>query len=452
MLMAKLGWTDHLQAVIVPVLVSAFGVFFMRQYLVTGACPTSCSRPAGSTAARTLRTCTGTSCCRPPGRPRRCSACSRSWQTWNDFFWPLRRADPGEPDRAGRAVHAGQRLRTPTTRSCSTGTALATLPLLLVFVAVRPADHRRHHGRSGQGMTDRSPAQATADGWSGSRPASSGAPPPPRTRSRARPPRTAAAPSIWDTFAHTPGRVRRRRHRRRRLRPLPPLPRRRRADGRARAVGAYRFSVVLAAGAARRLAARSTGAGSTSTTGWSTSCCEPGIEPVAHALPLGPAAGAGGRAAAGRTRDTAVPVRRLRRAGARARSATGSRTGPRSTSRGARRSSATARACTRRAGTDPAAALARRPPPAARRTAWPLQALRASCRAREVALDAQPRRGRGRSATRRRDRRRGPARSTALQNRLFLDPVLRGALPGRRARRHRRRSPTWPSSRPATWR
>ena len=33
------------------------------------------------------------------------------------------------------------------------------------------------------------------------------------------------APSIWDTFSHTPGTVDGRRHRRRGLRPLPPLAR-----------------------------------------------------------------------------------------------------------------------------------------------------------------------------------------------------------------------------------
>src|SRR5258707_11226955 len=33
LLMTKLGWGNHLQAVIFPTLVSAFGVFFMRQYL-----------------------------------------------------------------------------------------------------------------------------------------------------------------------------------------------------------------------------------------------------------------------------------------------------------------------------------------------------------------------------------------------------------------------------------
>ena len=42
------------------------------------------------------------------------------------------------------------------------------------------------------------------------------------------------APSIWDTFSHTPGTIDRRRHRRRGLRPLPPLARGHRPDEAAR--------------------------------------------------------------------------------------------------------------------------------------------------------------------------------------------------------------------------
>ena len=44
----QFGWTGTLGAVIIPTLVTAFGVFFMRQYLATS--PTSSSRPRGSTA------------------------------------------------------------------------------------------------------------------------------------------------------------------------------------------------------------------------------------------------------------------------------------------------------------------------------------------------------------------------------------------------------------------
>ena len=53
-------------------------------------------------------------------------------------------------------------------------------------------------------------------------------------------------PSIWDTFSHTPGKVRRRRHRRRRGRPLPPLPRRRRAHARPRPHGVPVLDLLVA--------------------------------------------------------------------------------------------------------------------------------------------------------------------------------------------------------------
>ena len=111
-----------------------------------------------------------------------------------------------------------------------------------------------------------------------------------------------------------PRRGGRRRHRRRRRRPLPPLPRGRRAAGRPRR-HPLPLLAGLAAAAADRAAARSTGPGWTSTSGWSTSCW-PGHPAAGHALPLGPAAGAGGRrrlAGPGHRRA----VRRLRRGRAR---------------------------------------------------------------------------------------------------------------------------------------
>lgn len=49
MMVAKLDWSDQLQAVILPSLVNAFGVFFMRQYLSVR-CPTRSSRPRAWTA------------------------------------------------------------------------------------------------------------------------------------------------------------------------------------------------------------------------------------------------------------------------------------------------------------------------------------------------------------------------------------------------------------------
>ena len=87
--------------------------------------------------------------------------------------------------------------------------------------------------------------------------------------------------------------------------------------------------------------------------------------PVGHAVPLGSAAGAGGRGRLAGPRHR-LPVRRLRDAGLRPAQRPGATPGPRSTSRGARRCSATRTARTRPGRTDFAAAIARGAPPAAR--------------------------------------------------------------------------------------
>ena len=127
-----------------------------------------------------------------------------------------------------------------------------------------------------------------------SRPTSSGAPPPRRTRSRARSPRTAATPSIWDTFAATPGRVR---------------------DGdtgdvacdhyhryaddvalmRELGLGGLPVLDLLAAAVPRAGRRAQPARRRRSTTGWSTSCSRPGIDALGDALPLGPAAVPRGR-------------------------------------------------------------------------------------------------------------------------------------------------------------
>ena len=164
-----------------------------------------------------------------------------------------------------------------------------------------------------------------------------------------------------------PRQGRQRRHRSERDRPLPPLPRRRRAHGRASAW--------------RRTGSRSPGPASAPRGGrrqpGRAGLLRPARRRAArrrhqagrHALPLGPAAGARGRGRLDQPRHR-LPVRRLRRGGRRSASATGSRCGTRSTSPGARRSSATAPACTPPgAPTTPT----RWPPPTTccSRTAWP---------------------------------------------------------------------------------
>ena len=123
-------------------------------------------------------------------------------------------------------------------------------------------------------------------------------------------------------------------------------------------------------------------------------------------------------------RDTAYRFADYARAGARRAGRPGAVTGPRSTSRGARRSSATARARTRRAGrTAPPRCAPRTTSCSA--TGWPSQALRAAGTQWGITLNLyaiSP-------ATPSAEDADAARRIDGLANRIFLDPVLRGAYP-----------------------
>lgn len=132
MLMTDLGWQNRLPSVIVPFLVSAWGVFMMRQYasqsvpdeLIEAARVDGCSTwriyfnvvlPALRPAAAVL-------------------GLFIFMQTWNDFLWPLTvMQDPENP-----TVQIS--LRTLNSAYYSdyaqifAGTTLATLPLAIVFI------------------------------------------------------------------------------------------------------------------------------------------------------------------------------------------------------------------------------------------------------------------------------------------------------------------------------
>ena len=258
-------------------------------------------------------------------------------------------------------------------------------------------------------------------------------------------------PSIWDTFAHTPGRVAGRRHRRRRRRPLPPVPRGRRADGRAGS-HAPTGSRWPGRGSPRRSPrtgwARSTTRGSASTRRWSTRCSTRGHHPVGHALPLGPAAGPGGR-------------RRLDRAGA---PPSGSASTPGSSPRalGDRVPlfiTLNEPWCSAYLGYASGVHAPGRTEPAPRsppcttstsRTGSPRAAVREAAPGGAGRRHAEPGLGASRRPARPLDAD-AARRCDGLQNRVFLDPILHGRYPADVARRHRRRHRTGRSCSPATW-
>jgi cellobiose transport system permease protein len=132
LMMVELGWTGTLQAVIVPFVVQGFGVFMMRQYaasaisdeLIEAARLDGCSTwrvywnvvlPALRPAAAVL-------------------GLLIFMQTWNEFLWPFIVLTPDTPTvQYSLKILSSGPYQTDYV-ALFAGTALATLPLLIVFI------------------------------------------------------------------------------------------------------------------------------------------------------------------------------------------------------------------------------------------------------------------------------------------------------------------------------
>ncbi|WP_327711055.1 carbohydrate ABC transporter permease [Streptomyces sp. NBC_00464] len=131
MMMSDLGWSGSLESVIFPTLVSAFGVFFMRQYL-TEALPYELIEAAkidGASNFRIVR-----SVVLPVARPAMMVLGMLTFvQAWNDFFWPYLALNQENPTLQ---VALGQLKAsyTPDESIVMAGGLISTLPLLVVFV------------------------------------------------------------------------------------------------------------------------------------------------------------------------------------------------------------------------------------------------------------------------------------------------------------------------------
>jgi cellobiose transport system permease protein len=129
-LMAKLGWVNHLQAVILPTLVSAFGVVFMRQYLAR-ALPNEIIEAAvvdGASSFRIFR-----SIVLPAARPAMAVLGMLTFlMAWNDFFWPIIALSSQNPTVQVALNGLGQGY-VPDRSIILAGTLVGTLPVLDVF-------------------------------------------------------------------------------------------------------------------------------------------------------------------------------------------------------------------------------------------------------------------------------------------------------------------------------
>lgn len=128
--MAKLGWTGQLPAVIVPALVTAFGVFWMTQYL-SQTVPDSLVEAARMDGASVFRTFWHVGL--PAARPAAAMLGLFTFvATWTNFFWPFIVLGPSNPT----LPVALQQLQAAYFIDYSlvlAGALLATVPLLVLF-------------------------------------------------------------------------------------------------------------------------------------------------------------------------------------------------------------------------------------------------------------------------------------------------------------------------------
>jgi cellobiose transport system permease protein len=130
-LMAELGWTGSVWAVVAPWVVTAFGVFFMRQYLLD-AVPDELVEAARVDGCSQIRVFWNVAV--PAARP----AAAILWlftfmSVWTDFFWPLI-VLPTENPTVQIALNQLQSGYYVDYSLVLAGATLATIPLLVLFV------------------------------------------------------------------------------------------------------------------------------------------------------------------------------------------------------------------------------------------------------------------------------------------------------------------------------
>ncbi|WP_030394443.1 MULTISPECIES: carbohydrate ABC transporter permease [Kitasatospora] len=131
-IITDLGWVDQLQSVVLPSLVAAFGVFFMRQYLLD-ALPVELVEAARVDGAHSLRVVWHVVF--PVARPAMAVLGMLVFvQAWNDFFWPFIALTPdGSPTLQVALAGLGSGNHSVDQAVVLTGALISTVPLLLVF-------------------------------------------------------------------------------------------------------------------------------------------------------------------------------------------------------------------------------------------------------------------------------------------------------------------------------
>jgi cellobiose transport system permease protein len=131
--MGKLGWTGTLWAVMVPNLVTAIGVFWMRQYTVQ-VVPYELIEAARVDGCSMIRVYWHV--CLPAVRPAAAFLAMFTFMTsWNDFMWPLIMLNADNPtvQVALEKLQSGYYIDYSLVLA---GTTLATIPILIILVVL----------------------------------------------------------------------------------------------------------------------------------------------------------------------------------------------------------------------------------------------------------------------------------------------------------------------------
>lgn len=133
-LMGNLGWIDTLYALIVPALITAFGVFWMRQ-IIDAQVPNELLEAASLDGAGVLRT--FTKIVFPVIRPSAFVLGLFAFLgSWNDFLWPLLVLQTPENFTVQVAINQLKGSYTLDYALNMGGAFMATAPLLLLFIFV----------------------------------------------------------------------------------------------------------------------------------------------------------------------------------------------------------------------------------------------------------------------------------------------------------------------------
>ncbi|GIG53506.1 carbohydrate ABC transporter permease [Demequina activiva] len=130
-IMDTLGWVDTLLAVTVPALVSAFGVFYMRQF-IEDAIPDEIIESARVDGASTFRV--FWEIVVPTVRPALgVLGLITAVNAWNEYQWALIAVGGSDAQTIGPALHNLRVGNTPKNSIVLTGSFLASLPLIVLL-------------------------------------------------------------------------------------------------------------------------------------------------------------------------------------------------------------------------------------------------------------------------------------------------------------------------------